>query len=353
MRPGFYGLEWQSGHAIAGPVLASDENTVTRRLEGMRGYLVAGLEVSVESHVFSGDPGESRGLPYKTVSVDGELGPMPAWWIPAGGGDRQTATGTSTPLAARTQCTDGRRTDVGDLRARDQRRSTGRPAPRPAAAAGRPAIPADHLPGGPRRAEQPRRLPPHGADGVARPRGSGALRGSHGARRLILIGYSMGGSLVDPVHAALAPGRPGGASGPRCPGALLAGDPRFQRLRDGAARLLAAQPVEWAIGARIDADWDDLNALRHSEDFHLPILLFHGLDDELVPIETSDELAAEIPQWVTYYRVPDAGHTQSWNVDPALYERRVARFLRSLCNGEQRKAWKSSRARPVGPGSTK
>jgi alpha-beta hydrolase superfamily lysophospholipase len=90
---------------------------------------------------------------------------------------------------------------------------------------------------------------------------------------------------------------------------------------------LAALPVEWAIGARIDADWDSLDALRHSADFHLPILLFHGTDDEVVPISTSDAFAAELPRWVTFYRAPHAGHTEAWNVDPRLYERRLAAFL--------------------------
>jgi hypothetical protein len=32
----------------------------------------------------------------------------------------------------------------------------------------------------------------------------------------------------------------------------------------------AALPVEWAIGARIDADWNAADALRHTGDFHLP-----------------------------------------------------------------------------------
>lgn len=90
-----------------------------------------------------------------------------------------------------------------------------------------------------------------------------------------------------------------------------------------------ALPVEWAIGARIDADWDSLDALEHPEAFHLPILLFHGTDDKVVPISTSDDFAAELPRWVTYYRVPRAGHTEAWNVAPWLYERRLRAFLTS------------------------
>ncbi|HEU4461622.1 MAG TPA: hypothetical protein VFR75_03400, partial [Solirubrobacterales bacterium] len=91
-----------------------------------------------------------------------------------------------------------------------------------------------------------------------------------------------------------------------------------------------SKPVEWAIGARIDADWDSLDAVSHPEDFQLPILLFHGDEDDVVPISTSDEFAAELPEWVTYFRVPEAGHTEEWNVDPRLYERRLGAFLRRV-----------------------
>ena len=91
-----------------------------------------------------------------------------------------------------------------------------------------------------------------------------------------------------------------------------------------------ATPVEWAIDARIDPDWGSLDALDHPEDFHLPILLFHGTEDKLVPISSSDAFAAELPHWVTYYRVAKAGHTESWNVDPSLYERRLTAFLHRI-----------------------
>ncbi len=74
-------------------------------------------------------------------------------------------------------------------------------------------------------------------------------------------------------------------------------------------------------------DWDNLNALQHPEAFHLPVLLFHGDEDKVVPIQTSEDFAEELPRWVNYYVAPNAGHTQSWNVNPALYKRRLRRFL--------------------------
>lgn len=73
---------------------------------------------------------------------------------------------------------------------------------------------------------------------------------------------------------------------------------------------IAALPLEWAIGARIDADWDSLDAHRHLDDFQLPILLFHGDDDEVVPISGSEDFAHELPRWVTFEVVPRAGRSK-------------------------------------------
>lgn len=97
-----------------------------------------------------------------------------------------------------------------------------------------------------------------------------------------------------------------------------------------------ALPVEWAIDVRTDVDWDSLNALVHPDDFHLPVLIFHGEEDKVVPIETSEEFAEELPDWATFYAVPRAGHTQSWNVDPTRYERRLNVFFGSALPETQR-----------------
>ena len=102
-RPGVYGLEWPGGHAILGRVLSGDRrrgfdrypgrtstagegaDTVTRRLRDVRGYLVPEMDVGIESDVYAGDPREALGLPTRHVAVPDELGPMPAWLVPARG----------------------------------------------------------------------------------------------------------------------------------------------------------------------------------------------------------------------------------------------------------------------------
>lgn len=301
-RPGVYGLDWEGGHAIVGAVVDENANTVTRRLRSVRGYLVPEMEVGVEANVYGGDPRQAFGLPFADVDVPDELGPMPAWVVP----------GRDDTWAILVHGING--TPQVGMR----------------------IVPALH------RAGLPTMLITYREDLGAPPSPDGfhhmgltewrdlqaAARYAlgHGARRLILVGYSMGGAIVAQFmqHSPLAS---------RVDGLVLdAPALDWKRVLEFNATEMGlpgftAVPLEWAIGARIDADWDDLDALQHPDDFHLPILLFHGYDDKVVPISTSDDFAAELPRWVTYYRASEAGHTEAWNVDPKLYERRVSRFL--------------------------
>ena len=302
-RPGLYGLLWQGGHAIAGEVVKSDADSVTRRLRAMQGYLLRpGMKVALDATTFAGDPRQAVGLPFENVSIPDELGPMPAWLIPArsrtwaivvhGINDNQQAGLRIAPTLRRAGLPSlliSYREDLGAPPSPDGFHHMGLTEWRDLQAAARYAL-------------------------------------AHGAHRLVLVGYSMGGAIVTQFmeRSALAPRV----------AALVLDAPVLDwkaTLEFNAEQMslpgFLATPVEWAIGARIDADWSSLDALDHPEDFHLPILLFHGTDDSIVPIATSDEFAAELPRWVTYYRVPQAEHTESWNVDPRLYERWVTEFL--------------------------
>ena len=148
---------------------------------------------------------------------------------------------------------------------------------------------------------------------------------AHGARRLVLFGFSMGGAIVAQFMERSPLAR-------RVSGLVLdAPALNWKRILEFNATEMGlpgftALPVEWAIGARIDADWDSLDALSHPEDFQLPILLFHGGEDKVVPISLSEDFAAALPRWVSFYRVPRAGHVESWNVDPPLYGQRSDRI---------------------------
>jgi alpha-beta hydrolase superfamily lysophospholipase len=303
-RPGVYGLGWLGGRAIAGAVVREDEETVTRRLRAVDGYLAPGMEVALDPNVYAGDPTLALGLPSSTVAIPDELGPMPAGLVPARSHTWAIVVHgiNSTPQT------------------------------------GLRVVPALHRAGLPTllityREDLGAPPSPDGFHhmGLTEWRDLGAAARyalAHGARRLVLVGYSMGGAIVSQFmqRSPLAP---------RVAGLVLDAPAldwqailSFNATKMGFPSF-ASLPVEWAIGARIDADWNSLDTLRHPEAFQLPILLFHGTEDDVVPISTSDDFAAELPRRITYYRVPRAGHTEAWNVDPALYERRLSAFLGS------------------------
>jgi pimeloyl-ACP methyl ester carboxylesterase len=149
---------------------------------------------------------------------------------------------------------------------------------------------------------------------------------THGAHHLVMIGYSMGGAIVTQFMERSPLARRVGGLVLDAPALSWKAILSFNAKEKGFPSFAAA-PIEWMIGLRIDANWRRLDALKHTDSFQLPILLFHGTEDKLVPISLSDAFAKELPRWVTYYRVPKAGHIESWNVDSTLYDQRLTAFL--------------------------
>ena len=62
----------------------------------------------------------------------------------------------------------------------------------------------------------------------------------------------------------------------------------------------------------------------------IPTLLFHGDDDEWVPVEMSDLIAESRDTNFTYIRYENVGHVTSWNADPDNYFYQLDTFLSNL-----------------------
>ena len=74
-------------------------------------------------------------------------------------------------------------------------------------------------------------------------------------------------------------------------------------------------------------EWSDYDHRDVAERLEVPLLLFHGSDDDVCPVAPSRAFAAAAPSLVTYVEVVGAGHVQAWNADHLLYERQLAEFL--------------------------
>ena len=83
LQPGVWGLRWEHGLAVLGPVAATRRGEVIRPL--LDGPVPPpGTAVVLDAGPFDPDPG-ARGLAFHDVDVPGPLGPYPAWFVPAGG----------------------------------------------------------------------------------------------------------------------------------------------------------------------------------------------------------------------------------------------------------------------------
>jgi pimeloyl-ACP methyl ester carboxylesterase len=330
-RPGYYGLGWEGGHAVLGPVVSVGDDSVTRRVSDVSGYLVPGIDgAHLDTNVYNGNPREALDLPYANVSVKDELGAMSAWLI----------AGKSPTWAIVVHGIND--TPQVGLRISPELHRLGLPTL---------LITYREDQGAP---ESPDGFHHMGLTEWKDLQAAARYAIAHGAKHLVLIGYSMGGSLVTQFleHSPLAT---------RTSAVVLdAPALNWKAIFEFNSEAMGfpgffALPVEMAIGARIDADWDALDAVRHTNELHYPTLLFHGKEDQVVPIKTSEEFSAKLPKWVTFFAVPKADHTQSWNVDPTLYDRRLRRFL--LQNGTKAGAQtaeqivETNRARPAGSGS--
>jgi pimeloyl-ACP methyl ester carboxylesterase len=295
---------WNGGHAVVGPILAQDTSSVTRHLRSQVGRLREGEEVGLDLKVWDSDPKAALGLAFEEVAVPGPLGVLPAWYVPGAGstwaiyihginGDR--AVGLRSVRAVRRagypSLLISYRNDAGAPGSPDGHIHLGMTEWQDLAAAARYAL-------------------------------------SHGARGLVLIGYSMGATIASRFmresHYAKA------VRGLVFDSPVLDWRGAISHVASRYHIPFMARPLQWAVSTRIDVDWGALDTLKHAKELHVPILEFHGLDDSQVPASQAAALAKALPRRVTYVPVSHADHLESWNIDPAAYERHLTAFLEGL-----------------------
>lgn len=154
----------------------------------------------------------------------------------------------------------------------------------------------------------------------------------HGARRLVLVGASIGGALVASFleHSPLA----STVDAVVLDAAMLDFGATVRRgAQDVELPALGSVPGPLTAAAlRIAAVRYglDLGELDHLDDVswvRVPVLAFHGADDPKNPVSETLRLRDARPDLVRAVVVPGAGHVESWNADPRAYEQQVREFL--------------------------
>ncbi len=311
---GRYGLWFGGGsaHVRIGEVQGEGDGRVTRDVEGIDFGEPDGGTARFNGYYFAGPPATSLGLSLDEVTLDGPLGPLPAWHTPVDGSERWAIL------------VHGR----GALRAECLR-----------------AVPTLHESG------YHALIPAYRNDDDAHPSGDGLFHlgldewedveaamvyaAEHGARSIVLFGWSMGGAIVlqtldrswlssRVTRVVLdAPVIDWGdvmdfhAREHRLPAPL--GRLSQSMMRSSAARRLIGLDRELDIRL---TDW-----VTRAPELQVPILLIHSLDDEFVPVGPSLRLSRRRPDLVTMPKWGAARHCREWNLDPGRWEQQVRQFL--------------------------
>jgi pimeloyl-ACP methyl ester carboxylesterase len=309
LRPGIYGLAGDASHAVVGPVLEAAQHTadtVVRRLERVtHGTLKPGDKVWLTPNVYIGNPSAALGLDYADIDVPGELGSLPAWFVP---GYRDTwviavhGLGTTREHAMNLmRFLHNRRLPVLALAYRGD---LGAP---------RPPDGLNHL------GETEWR----DVDAAIRY----AVR--YGARRVVLLGWSIGATMA--LRAATHSPVRDRVSGLVLDSPVLSWETTLRAL--AAARHTPDPVLPLAVRAAQGRTGLHAERLAESADpslLDVPTLIVHGPGDTVAPWGLSRRLAALRPDRVALHTVPDAPHGAMWNADPEEYEERLRRFLTPL-----------------------
>ncbi|MDN3443894.1 alpha/beta fold hydrolase [Microbacterium sp. APC 3901] len=310
--PGRYGLFTSGtyGYVKLGAVLSADATTVRRKLLTQ---IEPGARVD-RTAAFSGwyysSPTELH-LPWQNVLIGSPAGPCPAWLFP----------GESS-------------TWVVQVHGRGVTRAECLRAVPVLHAAGFPNLVVSYRNDG----EAPRSRGGAYALGASEWRDvdaavSFALR--HGAERVILMGWSMGGAVA--MQTALNSGNRDRIAG------LILESPvidwrsvlRFQAraagmrapLPDLAMGALSVPFTARLSGAENAIPFDSLDMVARAEELKVPVLILHSDDDGFVPADASHALQEARPDLVTMPAFSGARHTKIWNYDQTGWSDAITGWL--------------------------
>ncbi|GAB3407320.1 alpha/beta fold hydrolase [Schumannella luteola] len=318
---GRYGL-WFSGdtgYVRLGDVVSLGDDQVIRRIERVVFGDLAAATAGRWSGWYYLTP-RDLGHDYRDVAIDTELGPAPAWLIPADGDDARGGRwavlvhGRAVKRAETLRAVDTFH-DAGYTVLAISYRNDG---DAPASVDGRYAL---------------------GDREWADVDAALGYAVASGARDVVLMGWSMGGATVlqtitrspradvvrgvvleSPVvdwtdtidhQVVTVRGMPGA----------------FSRLVE---RILGSRGSRQLTGLEQPVDLARLNFVDRAAELRLPMLVLHSDDDQFVPSRASRALAVARPDIVRYEPFDTAQHTRLWNYAPVRWTSALREFLSSL-----------------------
>jgi len=312
--PGRYSLWFDSdhGHARVGEILEQTADSVTRRLDSVqRGDLAGGTRARWAGWWYL-TPAD-LGVAYRDLDIVTPLGVAPAWIVdgPPGSSDW-----------------------VIQVHGRGVTRAEGLRAVSVFTAAGFTSLLISYRNDGDAPASPDRR---YALGGEEWRDVEAAIRYArdHGAQRIVLMGWSMGGAIVLQcmTRSPLATAVVGVAL--ESPVVDWARVLHFQAaatrlppvVRDAAMWILASDGASRWAGLAQPIDFPELDMVARAADLRAPMLILHSLDDGFVPSDGSVALAQRRPDLVRFERFATARHTKLWNYDTPRWERAISAWL--------------------------
>lgn len=319
--PGRYGVFTNgAGYVKLGAVLAMDERGVTRKLLS---HIATGVKVGPWAS-FSGwyyDEPDQLHLPYSEELIETPVGLAPAWLFSAGRGDVWAVI----------------------VHGRGTTRAEGLRAVPVLHAAGISSLVVSYRND---TEAPPSRTGKYGLGATEWRDVDAAIAWArqHGARRIVLMGWSMGGAIalqtsLNSPHRDLIDGMI--LESPVVDWRIVLdhharemGVPQFAaRAAMGA---LSTPVTARAAGAGRGIPFDALDMVARADELTVPILLMHSDDDGFVPSDASHALAEARPDLVTMETFTVARHTKLWNYDERRWTTAIRDWLAARGLGSSR-----------------
>lgn len=312
---GRYGLwnEDRSAHLRMGEIREMTQTTVTREVLGIDfGHPQPG-PARFNSHYYAERPDRALGLATEDVTIDAEIGDLPAWLVPAAEPADRWAILVHGRGAHRFEC----------VRAVPTLHESGLTV----------LIPAYR-----NDADAPVGLDGRYTLGLSEWRDiEDAIRYAvrAGARTITLGGWSMGGAICMQVLAQSDLAHR--VSGVFLDSAVLDwGDvlrhhaqvnnlPTTMGLLTRA--VMGSDSMRWLAGVSEVVDVAQTDWVTRADELRTPMLVMHSVADDFVPIGPSRAVAHARPDLVTFEEWAVARHCKLWNTDPARWEKSVAAFV--------------------------